>query len=141
MRVPLDDDILEALRSNSRDSAAAIARRIGAPASTVKRRIDALIEQGAISRFTIETPRATDASVSAIIEIFCRGNVTAPELRALVRTIADVSLAVSVAGTADAMLVVHGGSAEAISHIVEGLRASPKIERTRTSIIFEDLLA
>lgn len=138
-RTTVDDLILAALRDNSRASAAAIARQLGLAPSTVKRRIEALNSEGTITRFTIETAtRPLDAR--AIVEVYCRGNASVSELREIVAELPHVSLAVSVAGAADAVIVVEGATSAQVSSTIETLRMSPRIERTRTSMVFQDLL-
>ena len=135
----MDDLILAALRDNSRASAAAIARQLDLAPSTVKRRIEALTSDGTITRFTIKTAsRPLDAR--AIVAVYCRGNASVTELRKIISGLPNVCLAVTVAGAADAVIVVEGATSAQLASTIETLRMSPRIERTRTSMVFQDLL-
>ncbi len=106
----------------------------------VKRRVEAMLESGVIPGFTIAQgdPTAFDGT-EAVVEIFCRGNVTTTELCSLLRGLDGVVTAVTVAGAADAVLILRARDNEALGNIVETLRGSSRIDRTRTSIVLDHL--
>lgn len=136
----LDESIVEILTLDARTPFSEIARRIGRSTSMVKRRVEAMLESGVIPGFTIAQgdPTSFDGT-EAVVEIFCRGNVTTTELSSLVRGLDGVVTAVTVAGAADAVLILRARDNEALGNIVETLRGSSRIDRTRTSIVLDHL--
>ena len=140
----LDMRIVHRLRADGRLPYSQLARELGYPTSTIKRRVDAMILRGDIGGFTIadkpKDPSAPDFSgTEAVVEVFCRGNVSTTELTRLLEGIDGISLAVAVAGTADAVAILRVANNAALGVAVEELRRSPKIERTRTSVILNYL--
>ena len=136
----MDEAIVEMLSLDARTPFSEIARRIGRSTSLVKRRVEAMLASGVIPGFTIAQgdPAAFDGT-EAVVEIFCRGNVSTTELRSLLRGLDGVVTAVTVAGAADAVVILRAPDNEALGTIVEALRGSSRIERTRTSIVLDRL--
>jgi DNA-binding Lrp family transcriptional regulator len=138
----VDEAIVELLSRDARMPFSEIARTIGRSTSLVKRRVDSMLESGVIPGFTIA--HGDDSSfegTEAVVEIFCRGNVSTTELRALLSGLDGVVTAVTVAGAADAVLILRAADNEALGEIVETLRSSSRIDRTRTSIVLDRLTA
>ncbi|WP_285037790.1 Lrp/AsnC family transcriptional regulator [Plantibacter sp. ME-Dv--P-095] len=136
----LDEKLLNFLRQDGRASSASIARKLGVAASAVKRRIESLKARGIITGFTVVTSSSQGPiGTEALVEVFCRGNVSTDELRSLLAASPTVVFAASIAGAADAVLLMQADSVGAISAAVEAIRSSPRVERTRTSVVFERL--
>ncbi|MFB2586993.1 Lrp/AsnC family transcriptional regulator [Herbiconiux liukaitaii] len=136
----LDHLIVAALKDNGRLSYSEIGRQLRQPASTVKRRVELMQSAGDITGFTVLT-RADGPfkGTEAVIEIYCRGNVSTADLTALLSGLPGVTLAVSVAGVADAFAFVQAKDNDSLGEAIERLRASPRIERTRTSVVLDKL--
>ncbi len=138
----VDEAILDLLSTDARMPFSEIARRIGRSTSLAKRRVEAMLASGVIPSFTIaRRDPATFDGTEAVVEIFCRGNVSTTELRSLLAGLHGVVTAVSVAGAADAVVILRAADNEALGNIVETLRSSNRIERTRTSIVLDRLMS
>lgn len=75
----LDERIVHALAEDARRSYADIGQEVGLSAPAVKRRVDRLRADGAITGFTVRVdPAALGWETEGFIEIFCRRN-TSPE--------------------------------------------------------------
>lgn len=137
----LDESIVAHLTRDARTPFSEIARSIGRSTSLVKRRVEAMRASGAIAGFTI-APGGSSAfeGTEAVVEIFCRGNVSTAELRSLLGELDGVKTAVTVAGAADAVIIVQAENNEELGAIVERLRSSSRVERTRTSIVLDHLM-
>jgi DNA-binding Lrp family transcriptional regulator len=137
---PVDKTIVELLTRDARMPFSEIARVVGRSTSLVKRRVEAMRQSGVIPGFTIAPSSRTGfEGTEAVVEIFCRGNVSTSELRALLRGLEGVVTAVTVAGAADAVVILRAPNNEALGESVETLRSSSRIERTRTSIVLDRL--
>ncbi|MFE7542913.1 Lrp/AsnC family transcriptional regulator, partial [Streptomyces platensis] len=75
----LDERIVHALAEDARRSYADIGQEVGLSAPAVKRRVDRLRADGAITGFTVRVdPAALGWETEGFIEIYCRRN-TSPE--------------------------------------------------------------
>ncbi|MFE1777159.1 Lrp/AsnC family transcriptional regulator, partial [Streptomyces sp. NPDC059008] len=75
----LDERIVHALAEDARRSYADIGQEVGLSAPAVKRRVDRLRADGAITGFTVRVdPAALGWETEGYIEIYCRRN-TSPE--------------------------------------------------------------
>ncbi|MFE4016720.1 Lrp/AsnC family transcriptional regulator, partial [Streptomyces sp. NPDC059101] len=75
----LDERIVHALAEDARRSYADIGQEVGLSAPAVKRRVDRLRADGAITGFTVRVdPAALGWETEGFIEIFCRRN-TSPD--------------------------------------------------------------
>ncbi|PVE77894.1 AsnC family transcriptional regulator [Microbacterium testaceum] len=135
----VDESIIELLTRDARMPFSEMARVLGRSTSLIKRRVEAMRESGVIPGFTIAADPSRFEGTEAVVEIFCRGNVSTTELRTLLGGLDGVVTAVSVAGAADAVVILRAPNNEALGEIVETLRASSRIERTRTSIVLDRL--
>lgn len=136
----LDRSIVDLLTRDARMPFSEIARVIGRSTSLVKRRVESMLASGEIPGFTIaDREGSAFEGTEAVVEIFCRGNVSTTELRTLLRGLSGVVTAVTVAGAADAVVILRAANNEELGSIVETLRSSSRVERTRTSIVLDRL--
>jgi hypothetical protein len=136
-----DRRIIEQLRDNARAGYADIGDVVGLSASAVKRRIDRLIESGAIRGFTVQVdPAAEGVGVEAYVELYCRGTVAPEELQAILQTVPEVVYAGTVSGQADAILHMRAHSIPALETALEKVRQAPNVDHTRSSILLSRLV-
>ncbi len=83
---PTDRAIIKALRIDSRASITELALTVGVSRTTAKSRLDALIAQGRIRRFTIETDVDVEGEVRAITMVELQGKLS----RQVIRTITAI---------------------------------------------------
>ena len=100
-----DERIVAALIEDARASYATIGSLVGLSAPAVKRRVDRLLEAGAIRGFTARVdPAALGWTTEAYVELFCRALTSPADIRAAVRRYPEVVGACTVTGEADALL-------------------------------------
>ena len=88
---PTDRRLIAALRENARASITELAQIANVSRTTVKARIDALIADGKIRRFTIETDTDVAGEVRAITMIELQGRMSRGVIRTL-RSIPEVAV-------------------------------------------------
>ncbi|MEM7493379.1 MAG: Lrp/AsnC family transcriptional regulator [Pseudomonadota bacterium] len=80
----IDRALVSALRQDSRSSATALAVQLNVSRATIHSRIERLIQNKVISKFTIELgPTATPRSVKAVMLISLKGNLARRVIKAL----------------------------------------------------------
>ena len=137
----LNRRILAHLLTDGRATFAEIGAAVGLSAPAVKRRVDAMQARGEITGFTVVAdPRSLGWSVEAYTEIFCRGNQTPAHLRAEFGSIASIVELFTVTGDADAMARIVASSMAEMEQVVERIRESPNVERTRTSMVMSRVI-
>jgi len=77
----------------------------------------------------------------AFVEIHCDANVTPSALRATLAREPEVVEAYTVTGDADALVRVRATDIAHLEVIVERMRSSPAIARTKTIIVLSRLIA
>lgn len=82
-----DRAIIAALRADARMSVTDLALRIGVSRATAKARLDALIAEGRIRRFTIETDTDQDSAVRAITLVELQGSMS----RKVIKTLSSIA--------------------------------------------------
>ena len=87
----VDHKILALLLNDGRTSFAALGQQIGLSTAATKRRVDRLVRDGAIRRFTAELePAVLGWNIEAFVELYCEGRVPPDRMRDMVRTIPEV---------------------------------------------------
>ncbi len=69
------------------------------------------------------------------MELFCRGNVSPATLRRDLATIPEIVRVDTVTGEADAMVQIMAGNMADVERTVEAIRASARVDKTRTSLV------
>ena len=137
----LDRSILDLLRQNARAGYGDIGSGVGLSASAVKRRVDRLVFDRVIRRFTIQVDPAVDGmSTEAYVELFCRGTVAPDELFRILSNVPEVVEAGTVTGSADAMVHIRARNISALEAALERLRLAPNVDHTRSAIVLSRLI-
>ncbi|WP_426245044.1 Lrp/AsnC family transcriptional regulator [Nocardioides sp. LHG3406-4] len=132
----VNQEIIRILLSDGRASFHQIGREIKMSASAVKRRVDQMVARGEIAGFSaVIDPAALGWETEAYIELYYKGNVRKPELERNLSAIPQVVGVWSVSGDADALVHVMAGSMSELEDTIELIRANPKMDRTRSSIV------
>ncbi len=137
----LDSDIIALLVEDARRSYAELGERVGLSASAVKRRVDRLRADGAITGFTVRLdPGALGWTVEGYVELYCR-NSTAPRvIRAAVDRFPEVVDASTVSGDADAVLRILATDMRHFEQVLEQIGAQPFVARTKSVLVLSPLL-
>ncbi len=126
----IDRKILALLQENSRARNVDIAKNVGLTEGAVRNRIDKLVREGAIKRFTIDTN--SDASVFAVVMLKAKG-----ETKKMMREVAALKLhreAFEISGEFDGCLVIAGESLSDLDRKLDAFRSCAHVADTRTFI-------
>ena len=122
---PTDRRLIAALRENARASITELAQIANVSRTTVKARIDALIADGKIRRFTIETDTDVAGEVRAITMIELQGRMSRGVIRTL-RSIPEVAVIHSTNGAWDLVVELNAGSLSDFDRVLREIRDSLK---------------
>ncbi len=137
----LDRQIVACLVDDGRATFSAIGDRVGLSAPAVKRRVDRLLDDGVIRRFTaVLDPSLDGVTTEAFVELFCRGRTNPGEIRAIVAHMPEVLGAWTVTGDADALVRIRTAGTAELETTLERIRDHPQIERTRSVLVLSALL-
>ena len=107
----------------------------------VKRRVDRLERTGVIRGYVaVIDPVAHAPRTEALVELFCNVRTSKQQMLDLLAEHPEVILAFTVAGDADAILLVRTEDPVHLESFLVSLRASHLIARTRTQLVLSRLL-
>src|SRR5882724_8104234 len=136
-----DRQIIALLRDDARRSFQDIGAHVALSAPAVKRRVDRLRRDGVIKGFTtVINPRRFGWQTQAIVELTTEGRFSGADILAAIRAHPEVSAAYTVAGQASAILIVRAEDTVHLEEVLERLRETPAITRTRTAVVLSTLL-
>ena len=136
----VDRQIIALLRDDARRSFQDIGSRVSLSAPAVKRRVDRLRGDGVIRGFTtLIDPGRFGWHAMAIVELTTEGRFSAADVKAAVSGHPEVAAASTVAGQASAILVVRAEDTVHLEKVLERLRETPAIIRTRTAVVLSTL--
>jgi DNA-binding Lrp family transcriptional regulator len=137
----LDERIVRVLAEDARRSYADIGAEVGLSAPAVKRRVDRLRAEGAITGFTVRVdPSALGWETEGFIEMYCRSNTGPKDIhRALIRY-PEVVAASTVTGDADAVVQIFASDMRHFETVLERIASEPFVERTKSVLVLSPLL-
>ena len=137
----LDERIVDHLIRNARATFAEIGDEVGLSAPAVKRRVDRLIADRTIERFTaIVDPVALGWGTEAYVQVFCKGTVSPQALLETWEPIAEVVSASTITGQADAILRVRARDVRHLEQALERIRGDETIDHTESIIVLSRLI-
>jgi len=137
----IDRQIIALLREDARRSFQDIGGHVALSAPAVKRRVDRLVRDGVIKGFTtLIDPRRFGWQTQAIVELETEGRFSGTDVLTAIRRHPEVSAAYTVAGQASAILIVRAQDTVHLEAVLERVRETPAITRTRTAIVLSTLL-
>jgi DNA-binding Lrp family transcriptional regulator len=137
----LDHRIVAWLLRDGRASYRMIGDAVGLSAPAVKRRVDRMIEQGIIERFTaVLDPRAVGWTTEAFIELFCEGRTPPDVIRTTLARYPEVVGAYTITGDPDALVHVRAADTPHLEETLERIRSQPYVTRTRSVLVLSRLL-
>ncbi len=137
----LDERIVHALAEDARRSYADIGAEVGLSAPAVKRRVDRLRSEGAITGFTVRVdPAAIGWRTEGLIEIYCRSKTAPGDIRGALARYPEVVSASTVTGDADAIVQVLASDMRHFEQVLERIAGEPFVERTKSVLVLSPLL-
>ncbi len=133
----LDRQILTILRRDARTPYTEIADRVGTSEGTVRNRVDRLLADGVIERFTVAT---RTGNVRAAIEVEVDVDVDTDGLTELMVGWAPVDFAWQISGEEDLVLVVDVADTAALNELIARVRNREEVVSTKTRLILDEWL-
>jgi DNA-binding Lrp family transcriptional regulator len=133
----LDHRILHVLRRDARMPYTEIAERVGTSEGTVRNRVDRLIEEGIIERFTVAT---RTGNVKAMVEISVAVDVDTTAVSETMAEWEEVDFVWQVSGEEDVVLVVDAADTAALNDLITRSRELDEVKSTKTRLILDEKL-
>jgi DNA-binding Lrp family transcriptional regulator len=133
----LDRRILSILRRDSRTPYTEIADRVGTSEGTVRNRVERLVDEGIIERFTVAT---RTGNVKAMIEVSVAVDVDTTDVSARMAEWSEVDFVWQVSGEADIVMVVDAADTGAVNDLITKARDLDEVQNTKTRLILDERL-
>jgi DNA-binding Lrp family transcriptional regulator len=133
----LDRRILGILRRDSRTPYTEIADRVGTSEGTVRNRVERLVDEGIIERFTVAT---RTGNVKSMIEVSVAVDVDTTDVSARMAEWNEVDFVWQVSGEADIVMIVDAADTQAVNDLITKARDLDEVENTKTRLILDEQL-
>ncbi|PSQ41779.1 AsnC family transcriptional regulator [Halobacteriales archaeon QS_9_68_42] len=133
----LDREILAILRRDSRTPYTEIADRVGTSEGTVRNRVERLIEEGIIERFTVAT---RTGNVKAMVEIGVAVDVDTGEISERMADWTEVDFVWQVSGEEDVVAVADTADTGTLNEMITRARELDEVVSTKTRLILDEKL-
>ena len=133
----LDREILDILRRDARAPYTEIAEQVGTSEGTVRNRVERLLEEGIIERFTVST---RTGNIKAMIEVSVKVNVHTTEITGRMAEWDQVDFVWQVSGEEDIVLIVDAVDTGAVNQLITRARELEEVENTKTRLILDERL-
>ncbi|QVQ52135.1 Lrp/AsnC family transcriptional regulator [Spiractinospora alimapuensis] len=138
---PLDERIIGILGRDGRRSYARIGHEVGLSAPAVKRRVDRLLDTGAITGFTVVVDETRLGwQTDAYVELYCTGQPQPGQLARDVGRVPEVVSACTVTGDADALLRIRARDVRDFERVLDELAQLDYVARTKTTLVLSHLV-
>ncbi len=129
-----DRRLLAALRDDARASITELALIAGVSRTTVRSRLDGLVREGRIRRFTIETDLEDEDAVRAITMVELQGRMSREVIRKL-RAIPEVAAVQATSGAWDLVVELRARSLAGFDRALRELREIQGVSNSETSLL------
>ncbi|WP_225335023.1 Lrp/AsnC family transcriptional regulator [Halomicrobium urmianum] len=133
----LDREILGILRRDSRTPYTEIADRVGTSEGTVRNRVERLIDDGVIERFTIATQTG---NVKAMIEVSVDVDVDTHAVSGQIAEWPEVDFVWQVSGEEDIVFVADCADTQGVNDLITQARELEEVVSTKTRLILNEQL-
>ncbi|WP_276272746.1 Lrp/AsnC family transcriptional regulator [Haloarcula litorea] len=131
----LDREILSILRRDARTPYTEIADEVGTSEGTVRNRVEQLIEDGVIERFTIAT---RTGNVKSMIEVGVDVDVDTAAVTDRIAEWQAVDFVWQVSGEEDIVVVVDAADTGAVNDLITRAREMDEVVSTKTRLILDE---
>ena len=133
----LDRQILAILRRDSRTPYTEIADRVGTSEGTVRNRVERLIEDDVIERFTIAT---RTGNVKAMVEVGVAVDVDTGHISERMAEWTEVDFVWQVSGEEDIVVVADTADTGTLNDLITRARELDEVVSTKTRLILDEKL-
>jgi len=131
----LDRKILNILRRDARTPYTEIADDVGTSEGTVRNRVEQLVEDGVIERFTVAT---RTGNVKAMVEVGVDVSVDTHDISDRVVEWPEVDFVWQVSGEEDIVFVVDAQDTGRVNEIITKTRELDEVVSTKTRLILDE---
>lgn len=131
----IDIKIIQALKKNSRTSLSELSKELGISKTAVKKRIEKLVKDGIITKFTIET--GTGGGVKALVLVKTQPGTDSASIASQVSSHYNVDHIYEVTGDYDMVVLASAETIEQLNSVVDEIRRLPGVRETVTMIILK----
>ncbi|MGI3169953.1 Lrp/AsnC family transcriptional regulator [Pseudooceanicola sp. C21-150M6] len=135
-----DRRIIAALRQNARMSLTELAHAAEVSRTTAKARLDRLLAEGRIRRFTIETDVDVEGEVRAITLVELQGKMSRQVIRTLT-ALPEVSTVYATNGAWDLVVEIRTGSLVDFDRALRAIREIPGVINSQSSLLIAHVAA
>ena len=128
-----DLKILEILKKNARTPYTLIAKELKVSEAAVRKRVEKLIRQGTIKRFTIEYELQNE--IKAIVMVKSTPQIPTPEISKKIAKIPGVEVVYETTGDYDILVIVRGPNITTINRTIDEIRSIQGVVGTNSTII------
>ncbi|ELY62371.1 Lrp/AsnC family transcriptional regulator [Natronobacterium gregoryi] len=133
----LDRQILDILRRDARTPYTEIADEIGTSEGTVRNRVERMMDDEIIERFTIST---RTGNVKAMLEISVAVDVDTKNVTERMADWEEVDLVWTVSGEQDIVLIVDAADTRGVNDLITKARDQDEVVNTKTRLILDEQL-
>jgi DNA-binding Lrp family transcriptional regulator len=133
----IDEKILRLLEKNARMTYVDIGKEVDLSEGAIRNRVQSLVENGVIQRFTIE--KSTQVGVRALTMIAVNPGTPTFEISQKVDELRGVERIYEVTGEYDIIMVSTGSNIESINRVIEDIRKIKGVEKTNTIIVLRTI--
>jgi DNA-binding Lrp family transcriptional regulator len=133
----LDREIVSILRQDARTPYTEIAEEVDISEGTVRNRVERLLEEGIIERFTIAT---RTGNLKAMIEVEVDVDVDTAAVSGGIAEWEEVDFVWQVSGEEDIVVVVDATDTESVNNLITRARGMDKVMNTKTRLILDERL-
>ena len=131
----LDSQILSILRRDARTPYTEIADQVGTSEGTVRNRVERLVDEGVIERFTVAT---STGNVKAMIEVGVDVDVDTAAVTDHIAEWPAVDFVWQVSGEQDIVVVVDAADTGAVNDLITQARELEEVVSTKTRLILDE---
>ncbi|HXW12585.1 MAG TPA: HTH-type transcriptional regulator LysM [Nitrososphaeraceae archaeon] len=132
-RDKIDEQIIEFLRNDSRESFVDIGKKLKLSESAVRRRVKNLVDSGTIKRFTIEEGEKN--TTSAIVLISVDSTIDTSKVSLKLTKLEGIKTVYEITGQYDISVIITAPSIGEINSSIDALRKIPGVIDSNTVII------
>ena len=133
----LDREIVSILRRDARTPYTEIAEEVDISEGTVRNRVERLLEEGVIERFTVAT---RTGNVKAMIEVEVDVDVDTGAVSEEIAEWEEVDFVWQVSGEEDIVVVVDVADTESVNELIARARGMDDVMSTKTRLILDERL-
>lgn len=130
----IDRRMIAALRADARMSLTQLAQTLGISRTTARARLEALVAEGRIRRFTVETDVDVEGEVRAITLVELQGSLSRNVIRTLTR-IPEVSTIHATNGAWDLVVEIRTDSLPGFDRVLREIRDVPGVRNSQSSLL------